>query len=144
MAILRFKNGALASMSNSALSPREESHLRMDFQRATVEVTTRSPYTNKNWRFTTPETMPDPDSLARWQNIEDDYSGSQTVQLMELLDCMDRGERPPVNGPDSRRIVEFIASLYKAAFTGQPVLRGSIGVGDRFYAANHGGGETAN
>ncbi len=139
MAIVRFKNGALASMSNSALSPREESHLRMDFQRATVEVTTRSPYTNKNWRFTTPESMPDPDSLARWQNIEEDFSGSQAVQLIELLDAMDRNERPPINGPDSRRIVEFIASLYKAAFTGQPVTRGSIAPGDRFYEGNNGG-----
>jgi len=37
---------------------------------------------------------------------------------------MDRGERPQVSGLEARRIVEFIASLYKSAFTGQPVRRG--------------------
>jgi len=138
MAMIRFKNGALASISNSALSPQEESYLRMDFQRVSVELTARSPGMSKIWRFATPETMPDPDSLARWQQIKEEIPGSQTVQLGEILDCMDRNERPPINGLDSRRIVEFIASLYKSAFTGQPVARGSIAPGDRFYAGNNG------
>lgn len=140
MAVVRFKNGALASVSSSALSPRQESHLRMDFQRATVEVTALYRYMNENWRFSIPENSPDGEALARWQSIEQDVMGTHNEQLGELLDCMDRGERPPVNGSDSRRIVEFIASLYKSAFTGQPVVRGSILPGDRFYAGNHGGG----
>jgi predicted dehydrogenase len=138
MAIARFKNGALASVSSSALSPRQESHLRMDFQRATVEVTALYRYMNENWRFSIPENSPDGEALARWQSIERDVMGTHNEQLAELLDAMDRGERPPVSGADSRRIVEFIASLYKAAFTGQPVARGSIGVGDPFYVGNRG------
>ena len=38
MATVRFSNGALGSIVNSALSPRQETYLRLDFQRATVEL----------------------------------------------------------------------------------------------------------
>ena len=40
MAIVRFENAAMGSITNSVLSPRQESYLRLDFQRATVELST--------------------------------------------------------------------------------------------------------
>jgi hypothetical protein len=54
---------------------------------------------------------------------------------------MERNERPLVSGMESRRILEFIASLYKAAITGQPVQRGSITPEDPFYHSMNGGPE---
>ena len=51
---------------------------------------------------------------------------------------MERGEPPPVSGAEARRILEFIASLYKAALTGNPVRRGEITPGDPFYYATNG------
>jgi predicted dehydrogenase len=139
MAQVRLANGALASMVNSALSPRQESYLRLDFQRATVEVSALYRYTNANWRFSLPDGSPDGAELAQWQAIETDIMGSHTVQLAELLDSMDRGERPFISGEEGRRIIEFISSLYKSAATGRPVRRGEIGPGDPFYEAMHGG-----
>jgi predicted dehydrogenase len=135
LAQVRLENGALASMVNSALSPRQESYLRLDFQRATVEVSALYRYTNANWRFSLPDGSPDGAELARWQAIETDVMGSHGVQLAELLDSMDRGERPFVSGAEARRIIEFISSLYKSAATGRPVRRGEIGPGDPFYGS---------
>jgi predicted dehydrogenase len=135
MALVRFDNGAMGSVTTSAVSPRQESYLRMDFQRATAEVTALYRYTNANWRFSIPDGSPDGEALARWQTIEQDTMGSHDEQLADLLDSMDRNERPLVSGAEARRILEFIASLYKSAFTGQVVERGSITQDDPFYHA---------
>jgi predicted dehydrogenase len=138
MALVRFDNGAVVSISNSALSPRQETYLRLDFQRATVECTALYRYTNANWRYSIPDGSPDEAALKRWQTIEQDVMGSHDVQLAELLDSMDRNERPWVSGAEARRILEFIASLYKSTFTGQVVQHGSITPEDPFYHAMNG------
>src|SRR5438270_1136208 len=52
MAIVRFASGAVVSMVNSVLSPRETSYLRFDFPEATVELTHLYGYDNANWTWT--------------------------------------------------------------------------------------------
>ena len=136
MALVRFASGALGSIVNSALSPRQESYLRLDYQRATAEVKTLYRYTNKDWTFT--PVAGGAELAAAWHALAVDRMGSHGAQLSALLDSMDRGERPLVSGLEARRIVEFIASLYKSAFTGQPVRRGSIGPGDPYYSSMNG------
>jgi predicted dehydrogenase len=138
MALVRFENGALGSITNSVLSPRQETYLRLDFQRSTVEVNALYSYTNANWRFSIPENAPYADELARWRTIENDQPGSHASQLALLLDSMERNERPLVSGPEARRILEFIASLYKSASSAQPVQRGSITSDDPYYYAMNG------
>jgi predicted dehydrogenase len=138
MALTRFESGAMGTMTTSAVSPRQESYLRMDFERSTVEVTALYRYTNSNWRYSIPDGSPDAAALKRWQTIERDAMGSHGEQLSDLLDSMDRGERPLVSGVEARRIIEFIASLYKSAFTGEIVQRGSITADDPFYHAMNG------
>jgi hypothetical protein len=51
MASVRFSGGAMANITVSALSPREESYLRFDFQKATVDLTHLYSYKNADWRF---------------------------------------------------------------------------------------------
>jgi len=137
VALVRFEHGALGSIVNSALSPRQESYLRLDYQQATVEVQTLYRYTNAHWRLT--PLPPVQETLtSAWRAIPCDRMGSHEAQLASLLEAMDRNERPPVSGPDARRILEFIASLYKSAFTAQPVQRGSIVPGDPFYVSMNG------
>ena len=137
MAIVRFENGAMASFVNSALSPRQETYLRMDFQKATAEVTALYRARNENWRFSIPENSEDTETLALWDALDVDFQGSHNQQLSELLDSMDKNERPLVSGDESRRILEFTASLYKSATTGEPVSRGSISPDDPFYYSNN-------
>ena len=141
MAMVRFSNGALGHISNSALSPRQESYLRLDFQRATVECSALYRYHNSNWRFSVADNSPHAAALADWQAIGEDISGTHNVQLVEMLDSLDAGERPFLSGAEARRIIEFSTSLYKSAITDQPVARGSIVAGDPFYYAMNGAGE---
>jgi predicted dehydrogenase len=141
MALVRFTNGAMASVINSALSPRQETSLRLDFQKATLELTTIYRYSNEHWRISLPQSIDAPEVLSHWEELKEDLSGSHGVQLGELLDSMERNERPLVSGLEARRILEFIASLYKSAFTGKPVLRGEIDASDPFYYAMNGAAE---
>lgn len=150
MAMVRFANGAMGNITNSVLSPREESYLRFDFADATVEVTHLYGYTNADWRYflragaeaagylpsadrrTAAGDAHAPDSPAI---IAEDVPVSHAAQFAQFLDALDAGRRPPVSGPDVRPTLEFLASLYKAAITGQPVRRGAIQPGDPFYAS---------
>ena len=111
MALVNFESGALGNITTSALSPRQESVLRLDFERATVECTALYRYTNQHWRFSTFDNSPFGEDLQRWQTIERDTMGSHNEQLRLLLDSMDTNQRPLVSGAEARRIIEFIASL---------------------------------
>ncbi len=152
MAIVRFENGALGSIVNSVLSPRQESYLRFDFQKATAEVTGLYGYSNNDWRYTSADIPPSdnpleygtadltvsPEMLAQWQTIPTDMATSHESQIAALLDSMERNERPLVSGAEARRTIEFITCLYKAAVTGQSVQRGSIKPDDPFYQRIYG------
>lgn len=117
LAMLRFDSGTLASITNSVLSPRQESYLRLDFQRATVELTTLYGYSNENWRFTPL------DGAATPPPIEGSDRAAHVSVLKHVLECMRTGERPLTSGSVARRTVEFWSSLYEAARSGEPVKR---------------------
>jgi len=138
MALVRFGSGAMATITNSALSPRQESYLRFDFQKATVEVSTLYRYSNEHWRFSLPPDVADPLVSEQWTALSEDFSGSHATQLGEILDSMARNERPPVNGAEARRILEYAASLYKSANTGLVVKQGEITPDDPYYRAMNG------
>jgi predicted dehydrogenase len=138
MALVRFGSGAMATITNSALSPRQESYLRFDFQKATVEVSTLYRYSNEHWRFSLPPDVADPLVSDQWTALSEDFPGGHFVQLGEILDSMAQNERPPVNGAEARRILEFAASLYKSANTGLVVKRGEITPSDPYYRAMNG------
>jgi predicted dehydrogenase len=133
MAVARFKCGAMVSFVNSALSPRQESVVRLDFQRATVELCCLYSHRNSDWRYSIADKATHTDELARWQHIPEDIPSSHIPQLAALLDDMARNERPLVSGDEVRRTIEFVSALYKSAVTGEPVRQGAIVPGDPFY-----------
>jgi predicted dehydrogenase len=143
MALVRFQNGAMGSLVNSVLSPRQESYLRLDFQKATVEVSALYRYSNEHWKISTPADGDDAEMRALWDAMDHDYPGSHDRQLCEILDSMEANQRPPVSGDEARRIIEFTASLYKSAWSGLPVAKGEITPDDAFYYSNNGAGEPA-
>lgn len=140
MAMISFANRALASVVNSALSPRQETYLRLDYQKATVELTHLYSYTRENWRLTPAAGVPDEELLQAWQNFPPDVGSTHAAQLAALVEDMDANRRPLTSGHEARRTVELLTAIYKSAFTGETVRTGSIRPGDPFYQAIHGGG----
>jgi predicted dehydrogenase len=140
MASIRFASGAMASITNSVNSPREESYMRFDFQNATIELTHLYSYSNANWRYTPLKGAVDESAVAQWQPMVE-IPSTHTAQLAALLDAYAQGVRPPVSGPDVRGTLEFLASLYKSAMHGTPVVRGSITPEDPFYHRMNGPGD---
>ncbi|MFC9647183.1 Gfo/Idh/MocA family protein [Streptomyces sp. NPDC059892] len=137
-ALVRFGNGALATVVNSVLSPDEVSRIRIDCERATVELTHLYGYTNDDWRITP---APDVDAveLARWRDPGEDVPSSHLAQLRSLVADLRAGRRPRASGADGRTSLELITALYKSAFTDTTVRAGEIVPGDPFHTALHGG-----
>ncbi|MFG1668479.1 Gfo/Idh/MocA family protein [Streptomyces sp. Y7] len=137
-ALVRFANGAMATVVNSVLSPDEVSRIRIDCERATVELTHLYGHRNDSWRITPARGVPDAEA-ATWQDFGPDVPSSHLEQLRELLASMRAGQRPRSSGADGRTSLELIAALYKSAFTDATVRAGEIVPGDPFHSAMHGG-----
>ncbi|MEQ0558209.1 Gfo/Idh/MocA family oxidoreductase [Amycolatopsis sp. NEAU-NG30] len=138
MALVTFAGGAVATVVNSVLSPRETSSLRFDYEHATVEVEHLYGYTDDDWTVT-----PAPgheDVLSRWPGGAPSSPSSHDHQLTAVLDALDRGDPPPVTSADARNTMEFVTALYASAFTGQPVRSGEITAENPFYRRMDGTG----
>lgn len=130
LAMLRFRNRALVSIVSSVLSPRQESRVRLDFERATMEVVQLYRYGNDDWTVTPPEGSSLPNGA--WPPA-DDARASHGAELEMVLDAMRDGTRPPANVEEIRPTFELLTAIYKSSQTGAPVARGSISGDDRFY-----------
>ncbi len=130
LGMVRFADRSLGSVVSSVLSPRQETRLRLDFQRATVEVTGLYGYGNADWTLTALDGQED--ALAGWPP-ETDTRSSHAAQLSDVLDALESGQQPPAHAAAVRPTIEFLTALYKSSRTGQPVARGAIGPGDPFY-----------
>ena len=137
LAHVTFASGAVASVVNSVLSPREESYLRFDFEGATVEVRHLYGYADGDWRITA--------APARsWAQQVPGQLGPGTAsghgaQFAEVLAGLAAGRRPPVAPGESRRTLALVAGIYAAAFTGQPVTPADLAPGSPFYERMSGG-----
>jgi predicted dehydrogenase len=138
LAHVRFASGALGSFINSTVSPAQESTVRLDMPRLTVELRHLYRYDNADWRFTAAPDAADDAALARWRSIAGDAPGALATQWAHLLADFAAGRAPETRPDAVRPTYEFIASLYKSAAAGIPVQRGDIQPGDPFYDAMHG------
>jgi len=139
MAHVKFANGARASIVNSTVCPRQETYLRLDCERATVELTHLYAYQKENWKLTPADPVADAALVTAWNAFPPDVGSTHAAQLENFLACMDAGTAPATGGAVARGTIEFLTAIYKSAFTGAPVTRGSILPGDPFYSALHGG-----
>ncbi|HEU5353908.1 MAG TPA: Gfo/Idh/MocA family oxidoreductase [Actinocrinis sp.] len=132
MAIVRFASGAMVSMVNSVLSPRETSYLRFDFPEATVELTHLYGYDNTNWTWS-PAPHRAGDTPADLGAPEHNNASSHAAQLRHLIDAFRDRRRPEASGEDGRRVLAFIAALYQSARSGSPVTPSQVAPGNPFY-----------
>lgn len=131
LAILRFRNRALASIVSSVLSPDQVSRVRLDFEKATLEVEALYRYGNEDWKITAPPNGELPEGA--WPP-ERTHRASHGAELDLVLDAMRDGTRPPANVDEIRPTFELLTAIYKSSRIGQPVRQGSITPGDPFYA----------
>jgi predicted dehydrogenase len=138
VAAVRFANGALATVVNSLLSPRETSRLRFDFEYATVELEHLYGYREGHWRFTT---APGHDDLsALWTpGDEPDVDSGHRLQIEAVFDAWDTGQEPGVSLEDARRTLEFAAATYASAFRDARVTAGELAGDDPFTLSMDGG-----
>jgi len=138
VAHVTFANGAVASVVNSVLSPREESYLRFDFERATVEVTHLYGYGDDDWRISPAPGCHD-DVLKAWNNAEQGTRSGHAAQFGHVLCALAAGRRPPVGPAEARRTMALIAGIYASAFNRQPVTPEQLALGTAFYRQMNGG-----
>jgi predicted dehydrogenase len=140
LALIRFANGAHASVVNSALSPRQETYLRLDYQRATLELTHLYGYTRDNWKLTPADPRPSAAMQAAWNKFPARRRLDPRRPAQRPASPTWKPAPPPLtSGAEARRTLEFLTALYKSAYTGTTVTRGSILPGDPFYTVLHGG-----
>jgi predicted dehydrogenase len=136
-ALVVFESGAVASVVNSLLSPRQTSYLRFDFEHATVELEHYDGYGDGNFAVTGAPGH-EVEIGRRWSAGRTGVRSGHDTQLVALLDALDAGTPPPVTSVDARNTLELSAAIYESAFTGRPVARGEIGAA--FTASMAGGG----
>jgi predicted dehydrogenase len=147
VALLRFENGTLATVVNSILSPRQETHLRIDCQEATVELTHLYTFGAKDWSITAkagnwnpPARVPaEAIEQPEWKFPADDHLSTHGTQLGVMAANIRDRSRPLSAGPAARETIDLITSIYKSAYLRQPVKAGSIRPGDAFYDRINGG-----
>ncbi|MDG6107644.1 Gfo/Idh/MocA family oxidoreductase [Dactylosporangium aurantiacum] len=138
MALVTFASGAVATVVNSVLSPRQVSALRFDYEQATVELSHLYGYSDDDW---TVHPAPGHEDVAtRWSWAPSREESGHAGQLTAVLDALDAGRPLPVTAADTRQTMEFVAALYASAFTGSTVHSGQIGPDSPFAASMHGAG----
>lgn len=138
-AIVRFENGAVATVLNSLLSPRETSEIRIDTEFATVELSHLYGYSTGNWTITGAPGHEDAVSDA-WQGQPLEQGSGHCAQFLAMYNALDAGLPLPADAASVRQTLELAAAMYASAFTGKAVRRGEIVPGHAFYGGMDGGG----
>jgi predicted dehydrogenase len=138
-ALVTMDSGAIVTIVNSLLSPRETTYLRFDFAHATVELEHLYGYGDEHWRVTAAPGH-EGELKAAWSEGSTGQRSGHGAQLAAILDALAAGTPPPVTLADTRPTMELIAAIYASAFTGAPVRRGEIGPGSPFYHRMDGNG----
>ncbi|MDR6437015.1 putative dehydrogenase [Paenarthrobacter nicotinovorans] len=138
-ALVRFENGAAATVTNSLLSPRETSDIRIDCEFATIELSHLYGYGTKDWTITAAPGHEDSVSAA-WNAKPLERGSGHSAQFLAMYEALDAGLPLPAGADSARQTLEFAAAIYASAFTGQPVRRGEIVPGHPFYEGMDGEG----
>ncbi|MFK0003437.1 Gfo/Idh/MocA family protein [Paenarthrobacter sp. NPDC090522] len=138
-ALVRFENGATATVINSLLSPRETSDIRIDCEFATIELSHLYGYGTKDWTITAAPGH-EQDVTGAWEAETLERGSGHSAQFLAMYDALDAGLPLPAGADSARQTLEFAAAIYASAFTGRPVRRGDIVPGHPFYDGMDGDG----
>jgi predicted dehydrogenase len=139
LAIVTLANGAVATVVNSLLSPRETSYLRFDFEYATVELEHLYGYSDDSWRIT-PAPGHEEAAQSAWDSGAAGSGSGHSAQFAAIIDALESGRELPVTLGQARNTLELIAGIYDSAFTDRRVRAGEVGPSSPFYRSMAGSG----
>ena len=129
-AVVRFESGAIATIINSVISPRETSYLRLDYENATVELDHLYGYSDHNWTVTP---APGQDAVVGlWAQGGDQPSG-HAAQYAAMISSLHSGEAAPVSITDAYATMELAAAIYASSVSGTTIARGQIDEASPFF-----------
>lgn len=158
-----FEDGSVGSITNSLLSPRELSRIRVDLTGGTLEVDHVYGAGDGDWSFTP---APDPataatlgrdpgvqndsgllaapgvetTSAAAWaSSAGEDVGSNHGSQITQLVDDLLAGRVHPTTLASARPTMELITAIYASALLGRPVQRDELLPGHPFYSDLTGG-----
>ncbi|WP_211116728.1 Gfo/Idh/MocA family protein [Glycomyces buryatensis] len=138
-AIVTLANGASVAITNSLLSPRETSQIRLDFDTATVELEHLYGYGDDNWSVT-PIPAATEEVMQAWGGEPRDIGSGHAAQFTAVADALDGKSAPPVTVSDARSTLELITAIYASAFSGKAVRAGEIDPTSTYYQRMDGPG----
>ena len=141
LAHVTFASGAVASVVNSVLSPREESYLRFDFEKVTLELTHLYGYNDESWTITPAPGM-EAEIRRAWSAGEYGVASGHAAQFAAVLAALRAGSAPPVTAAEALPTMRLVAGIYASAFLGRPVSPGDLGPESPFYYRMNGTGVT--
>ncbi|HEX2145598.1 MAG TPA: Gfo/Idh/MocA family oxidoreductase [Glycomyces sp.] len=136
-AIVTLESGASVVITNSLLSPREVSHIRLDFDNATVELDHLYGYGDDDWSIHPLPSAADEVNRA-WAGEPRGQASGHGRQFTRIADALDGKAAPPVTAEDARHTLELLAAIYASAFTGKRVRAGEIDPTSPFYQRMNG------
>ena len=117
-----FDNGTVASVSTSVVSPRETSSIRIDTERATIEVDHLYGHDPKNWRITPAPTVTEAEAAGWAFAGEPVPSGHDALLGSVYRSLLDRAELPDVAAFPARAL-EIVTAFYASTREGGPIDR---------------------
>ena len=147
LAMVRFENGAVASVVNSLLSPRELSRIRIDTTAGTLEVNHVYGYSDADWSFVPVPPASAAASLGKDPGTRDttgalrdstptsdgandvwaasagiDVPSNHAAQITRLVDDLLAGRTHQTTLASTRSTLEFVG-VYASALLGTTILR---------------------
>jgi predicted dehydrogenase len=118
-----FESGAVASVSTSVVSPRQTSSIRIDTEKATIEVDHLYGHDPSHWRIT-PAPGVDPAEAAGWAFETADAVASGHDALLEAVyESLLSGAALPAVAAEPARALEIVTAFYASAREGGQVDR---------------------
>ena len=162
LATVGFEDGAVASVINSLLSPRELSRIRIDTTAGTLEVDHVYGYRDADWSFFPLPSAETAASLGRDPGVRDDSGAgpdaepdqsadvwatsagtdvpsNHAAQITRLVDDLLAGRIHQTTLASTRGTVEFVTGVYASALLGTPIRRAELVPSHPFYADLTGG-----
>lgn len=128
-ATILFAAGTLATAVSSVLSPRQTSHVRIDCERATIEVEHLYGHDRSSWRLTPTDDVPAAEA-AGWAFPEEDVPSGHEPLVAATYRALREGAALPEVATAARRPLELVTAVYASADLGRPVSAQELRHGD--------------